>query len=134
MRATLTAEGLADPRDGEVVMVSPAIDAQSGNVLVRIRFPNPSGELRLGGIGRAHIVTGEVGAAARLPVSALLPQEDGGLGVALVEEGRVRGVPVVVLSEDGQQAVIQGALKSGETVIVEGGYSLPEGAEVEVVR
>jgi RND family efflux transporter MFP subunit len=134
MRATLTVEELADTREGEVVMVSPAIDAQSGNVLVRVRFPNPTGDLRLGGMGRAHIVTGEEDSAARIPASALLPQEDGGLGVALVEEGRVRGLPVVVLSEEAQQAVVQGALKGGENVIVEGGYSLPEGAEVEVVR
>lgn len=134
MQATLLVEGLKDTRSGEVVMVSPSVDAQSGNVLVRVRFPNPTGELRPGGIGRARIVTGQEGSAVKLPSSALLPLEDGGLGVAIVEGGKVRGVPVTVLFEAEGQAAVQGALKGGESVIVEGGYSLPEGSEVEVVR
>lgn len=134
MRATLSVEELKDTRSGEVIMVSPSVDAQSGNVLVRSRFPNPAGDLRPGGIGRARIVTGQEGSAVKLPSSALLPLEDGGLGVAIVEGGKVRGLPVTALFEEEGQAVVQGALKGGESVIVEGGYSLPEGSAVEVVR
>jgi RND family efflux transporter MFP subunit len=134
MRATLSVEGLSDPPTGEVVQVSPSIDAQSGNVLVRLRFPNPAAVLRIGGLGRAHIITGEEKGAVTVPSSALLPLEDGGLGVALIEDGKVHSLSVLVHSEEGGQAVVQGALKGGESVIVEGGYSLPDGTEVEVVR
>jgi RND family efflux transporter MFP subunit len=134
MRAALNVEGLEGTRPGEVVLVAPAVDAQSGNVLVRVRFPNPAAELRLGGLGRARIVLGEEKAAVTLPASALLPQEDGGVAVAVVEEGKVRGVPVTVWAEEEGQAVVRGPLKGGESVVVEGGYSLPDGTEVEVVR
>lgn len=134
MRAVLTVEGLTGTRPGEVFAVSPAIDARSGNVLVRLRFPNPTGALRLGAFGRAGIVLAEEGSAFPLPSSALLPRADGGLGVAVVEDGKVRGVPVTVWSEEGGQAVVQGPLQDGQDVIVEGGYSLPDGAGVEVVR
>lgn len=134
LRAELSVEGLEGTRSGEVVLVAPAVDAQSGNVLVRARFPNPDGALRVGGLGRARILLGEEREAVTVPASALLPREDGGLGVALVEEGKVRGVPVTVWAEEEGQAVVRGPLQGGESVIVEGGYSLPDGAEVEVVR
>jgi RND family efflux transporter MFP subunit len=134
MRATLSVDGSPDTSTGEVINVSPSIDAQSGNVLVRIRFPNPAAKLRLGGFGRAHIVTGEERGAVTVPSAALLPLGDGGLGVATLEEEKVHTLPVTVHSEEAGQAVVTGALKGGQSVIVEGGYSLPEGIEVEVVR
>lgn len=134
MHATLSIQGLRDTPAGEVVKVSPAIDAQSGNILIRVRFSNPAAQLRIGSLGRARIITGEEQGAVTVPASALLPLEDGGLGVALVQEGKVRSLPVAVRSEEMGRAVIQGELKGGETLIVEGGYSLPDGAEVEVVR
>ncbi|MFL5344043.1 MAG: efflux RND transporter periplasmic adaptor subunit [Hyalangium sp.] len=134
MRATLIVQGLSDAPAGEVIKVSPAIDAQSGNILVRVGFANPAAQLRIGSLGRARIITGEEKGAVTVPASALLPQEDGGLGVALVQEGKVHSLPVTVRSEEAGQAVVQGELKGGEALIVEGGYSLPDGAEVEVVR
>ncbi|WP_224364140.1 efflux RND transporter periplasmic adaptor subunit [Hyalangium versicolor] len=132
--AAVSVQGLPEPRTAQVVSVSPAVDAQNGNVLVRIRVPNPEGALRLSGVAQARIVTGEESPAAQVPSSALVPAEDGGLGVALVEEDKVHTVPVTVLSEEAGQAVVQGELKGGESVIVEGGYSLPEGTSVEVTR
>jgi RND family efflux transporter MFP subunit len=134
MKAWLSTEDGKPPHPGEVVLVSPAVDTQSGNVLVRLRFPNPEGELRLGSLAQARIVKGEESQAAQVPSSALMPLGDGGLGVALVEDGQVHGVPVTVRFEEGGQAVVQGELKGGESVIVEGGYSLPDGTPVEVVR
>ncbi|QSQ24176.1 efflux RND transporter periplasmic adaptor subunit [Pyxidicoccus parkwayensis] len=134
MRASLSVEGQEETSPGEVIAVSPAIDPRSGNVLVRLRFPNPKGALRLGAFGRAGIVLAEEGTAFPLPASALLPRGDGGLGVAVVQDGKVKSVPVTVWSEEGGRAVVQGPLQDGEEVIVEGGYSLPEGAGVEVVR
>ena len=137
MRAVFV-DGLPDAAtpesSGEVIRVSPSIDAQSGNVLVRCRFPNPSAKTRIGSFGRARIITGEESGAVTVPATALLPLEDGGLGVAALEAGKVHLLPVTVHSEEAGQAVVTGALKGGESVIVEGGYSLPDGTEVEVVR
>ncbi|MBJ6760881.1 efflux RND transporter periplasmic adaptor subunit [Myxococcaceae bacterium JPH2] len=133
-KVTLGLDARADPPPGEVLAVSPTIDARSGNVLVRIRVANPTGALRLGSLVRARILLEEVGRALRLPASVLLPTADGGVGVALVEEGRVRGVGVTVLSEENGEALLDGPVPDGAVVIVEGGYSLPDGTEVEVVR
>lgn len=132
LRASLSPEEA--PPSGEVVMVSPALDAQSGNVLVRLRFPNPQGALRLGALGRAWILTGQEERALKVPTSALLPQADGGVALSLVEEGKVRPLPVELLSEEGTRAVVRAPLDGGESIISEGGYSLPEGSAVEVLR
>lgn len=132
--ASLSAQQGQEPLAGQIVSVSPAVDAQSGNVLVRIRFPNSTGALRLGGVAQARVVTGEEQHAARVPSSALVPVDDGGLGVALVEEDKVHTVPVTVLSEGSGQAAVQGPFEDGASLIVEGGYSLPDGTEVEVTR
>lgn len=132
-RARLSVDGLAGAREGEVAAVAPAVDSQSGNVLVRLRFANPSGDLRLGGAARAHVVLEDLGPALSVPSSALLPLGDGGVGVARVEEGRVHTVPVRVASEDEGRAIIAGPLTVGAPVVVEGGYSLPDDAGVEVV-
>ncbi|NOK18427.1 efflux RND transporter periplasmic adaptor subunit [Corallococcus carmarthensis] len=133
-RATLTVDGLDGAREGEVAAVSPSVDPQSGNVLIRLRFANPGGELRLGATARAHIVMASLGSALAVPPSALLPQEDGGVAVARFADGRVHRVPVQVISEDEGGAVVQGPLAVGEPVVVEGGYSLPDDAGVEVLR
>ncbi|NVJ22058.1 MULTISPECIES: efflux RND transporter periplasmic adaptor subunit [Myxococcus] len=133
-RASLTVDGLEGTRDGEVVAVAPSVDSQNGNVSVRLRFANPKGELRLGAAARAHVVLEDLGPALAVPSSALLPLEDGGVAVARVVEGRVHTVPVHVASEDQGRAVIQGPLAVGESVVVEGGYSLPDDAGVEVLK
>ncbi|NOK13205.1 efflux RND transporter periplasmic adaptor subunit [Corallococcus exercitus] len=133
-RATLTVDGLDGAREGEVAAVSPSVDPQSGNVLIRLRFANPRGELRLGATAKAHVVLASLGSALAVPSSALLPQEDGGLAVARLGDGRVHRVPVQVVSEDEGVAVVQGPLAVGEPVVVEGGYSLPDDAGVEVLR
>ncbi|WP_223643505.1 efflux RND transporter periplasmic adaptor subunit [Corallococcus sp. EGB] len=133
-RATLTVDGLEGTREGEVVAVSPSVDPQSGNVLLRLRFANPSGALRLGATARAYVVVASLGSALAVPASALLPQEDGGVAVARLGDGRVHRVPVQVVSEDDSGAIIQGPLAVGEPVVVEGGYSLPDDAGVEVLR
>ena len=71
--------------------------------------------LAIDSFGRAHIITGEESGAVTVPSSALLPLEDGGLGVATVEAGKVHTLPVTVLSEEAGQAVVTGALKGGES-------------------
>jgi membrane fusion protein (multidrug efflux system) len=133
-RATLTLDGLDGAREGEVAAVSPSVDPQSGEVLIRLRFANPRGELRLGATARAHIVVASLGSALAVPAAALLPQEDGGVAVARLADGRVHRVRVQVVSEDEGTAVVQGPLAVGEPVVVEGGYSLPDDAGVEVLR
>lgn len=122
------------PLQGEVVAVAPAADPQSGNVGVRVRLPNPSGRLKLGAPGEAAIAVGHEADAVTVPLRALLPGEDNaGTRVARLDGDTVHLVDVRVRYEQEGRAVVDEGLDGGERVIVEGGYSLPEGTKVEPV-
>jgi membrane fusion protein (multidrug efflux system) len=132
--AKVTVEALGLSRDATVFAVAPAADAQSGNVTVRLRLPNPDRALKLGTLARAQVGVSHRDAAVEVASSALVPEADGGLAVQVVEGSVVHPTPVGVDFEVGPRTVISSGLDGGEEVVVEGGYALPEGTRVEVVR
>ena len=133
MPAKLKLEGLAVEREATVFAIAPAADAASGNVLVRIRANNSDRALRLGILARASIVVAHHEDVISVPYPALLPAPDGGLAVALVKDGGASSTPISLSFTADGRAVVAG-LDGGEDVISEGGYSLPDGAKVEVVK
>jgi RND family efflux transporter MFP subunit len=133
MPAKIRLEGLPVEQSGTVFAIAPAADAASGNVLVRVRAANPEHALRLGMLARASIVVAHHQDAISVPSFALLPASDGGLAVALVKDGAAATEPVSVSFTTDGRAVVSG-LDGGEEVISEGGYSLPDGSKVEVVK
>jgi len=134
MAAKVTVESLGLVRDATVYAVAPAADAQSGNVTVRLRLPNPDYALKLGTLARAGVAVARHEGAVSVADSALVPSEDGGVSVQVVEGGAVRPVGVAVDFEDGARAVLRQGLDGGEEVVVEGGYALPAGTKVEVAK
>jgi membrane fusion protein (multidrug efflux system) len=133
MPAKLKLEGLPVERDGVVFAIAPAADAATGNVLVRVRANNPDQALRLGMLARASIAVAHHENAISIPTSALVPSADGGLAVELVKDGQAASEPIAVSFTTDGRAVVSG-LDGGEEVISEGGYSLPDGAKVEVLK
>jgi RND family efflux transporter MFP subunit len=133
MPAKIRLEGLPVEREGVVFAIAPAADPATGNVLVRVRVDNPDHALRLGVLARATIVVAHHADAVSVPTSALVPAPDGGLAVALVKDGAAVSGPVSVSFTVDGRAVVSG-LDGGEEVIAEGGYSLPDGAKVEVLK
>jgi RND family efflux transporter MFP subunit len=133
MPAKLKLEGLPVERNGVVFAIAPSADLATGNVLVRVRADNPDRALRLGMLARASIVVAHVEDAISIPASALVPGPDGGLAVVLVRHGGAATEPVSLSFTTDGRAVVSG-LDGGEEVISEGGYSLPDGAKVEVVK
>lgn len=134
MRATVRVEGLAIEREAEVLGISPAADAATGNILVRVRARNSDGALKLGMLGRASIVVGHLDSAVSVPSSAIVPGPDGGTAVVVAPGGVAGSVPVTIAFTTDGRSVIGSGLDGGEEVITEGGYALPDGAHVEVTR
>jgi len=134
MKARVTVESLGLTREATVYAVAPAADAQSGNVTVRLRLSNPEYALKLGTLARAVVAVAHHPQAVSVAGSALIPTEDGGLAVQVVEGGAVHPQGVTVDFEDGPRAVLREGLDGGEEVVVEGGYALPPGTSVEVAR
>lgn len=121
--------------NGKVSVVSPAVDPQSTTVEVWIQAPNPGERLRPGGTVRAVIHAGVIPDATVIPVSALLPSDEGGSAVYVVGADSVahqRKAQVGV--KNAEQAQLLAGAKPGEKIVVEGGVGLSDGAKVKVEK
>jgi len=123
-------EGLS----GKVDFVGRVADPQTGNLPVRILVENVAGRLALGQSAQVTIDRGTKADVLQVPVAALLDLGEGPV-VGVVRDGKSAVLhPQVGATRDGWVAVSGTDLKEGEPVIVEGGYSLPEGTPVKVVE
>jgi multidrug efflux pump subunit AcrA (membrane-fusion protein) len=118
--------------NGRVSMINQSVDQARRTVEIWCEIPNSSYALRGGVFGKVTFITG------KLPKSVVIPQT-----AVLFNEGTRKGTVMVVTAKktatkrevevgevfDGKAQVVKG-LSGGETVIVEAGYGLPEGAEV----
>ena len=129
---------------GTVTIVSPAVDANSTTVQVWVQALNPGEHLRVGASVHATIVAATIEGATIVPVAAILPAEEGGSMVVVIDEtntanhtkvqvGVREGDQVQVLMELQPDATIEG-VHPGEKVVTVGGLGLEDGAKVKVVK
>lgn len=134
LAAQVTMESLGLTRPAQVIAVAPAADAQSGNVTVRLRLDNADRALKLGVLGRATVAVGRIDSAIVVPSTALVPGPDGGVAVVVVAAGgKTRTAEVRTAFESAGRAALVSGVDAGEALVVEGGYALPDGSQVEVV-
>jgi RND family efflux transporter MFP subunit len=131
-KADLAVEGVGHV-EGEVVALAPLVDVATNTVTVRVRVHNHDGRLRGGMFARGALLEAPRRGLA-LPASALLPGDGGEASqVAIVQNGKVahRGVKVGAETEN---AVEVEGIAAGESVIIAGGYALPDGTHVEIEK
>ncbi len=119
---------------GRVSVVNQAVDAARRTVEVWCEISNARGTLRASEFGTLTIVTGAA------PKSVVVPKE----AVQFLEGTRKGFVMVVSTDKHAKKTEIEAGesfagkvqiksgLKAGETVIIEGGYGLPDGTEVRL--
>lgn len=130
------------PLAGRVRAVEPAaftkvsaLGVEEQRVLVRIDLAGAPAQWAALGDGfrvGVRIVTRRVEDALRVPVSAVFPRPEGGMGVFLVQGGRARIAPVTVGARNGQHAWLQQGPEPGATVIVYPPAAVTDGARVKV--
>jgi RND family efflux transporter MFP subunit len=132
-KSVLTVEGVGDV-EGEVVAIAPLVDSATNTVMVRVRVPNGAGRLRGGMFARGAILAPERSGFA-VPRTALLPGDGGAATtVAILDgEGKVAHRALALGVEAGVEVEVRSGLADGDRVIATGGYSLPDGVEVEIV-
>ncbi|MFN7955329.1 MAG: efflux RND transporter periplasmic adaptor subunit [bacterium] len=118
---------------GEVFFVARSADPSTRRVEVIARNPNADERLKPGFFAQVSVERGTNAEAILVPESALFATEDGFVGY-VVEDGkaRKRQVEIGVQTPDGRIEVKQG-VRVGETMVIKGGGSLLEGADVVVV-
>jgi len=131
--ATLLAPGDVKAA-GKVTLVSPALDPNSTTVEVWIEAPNPDGTLRPGMTVRVQAVAQALTNAIVVPASAVLKTADGANMVMVVRDGVAHQVPIEVGVRDSDRVQITKGLSGSETVIVSGGYALPDNTKVKIAQ
>lgn len=127
-----TGEGEGVEVGGRISVVSRAVDPQRRTVEVWCEITRPPQSLRAGSFGSVTIKTGGAHQALMVPVAALMLDEGTNKGHVMVmdEKSIAHKRDVQVGETQGDRRIITSGLKSGEIVITEGGYELPDNTEV----
>ncbi len=119
---------------GRISVVNQAVDPARRTVEVWCDIPNSQYILRAGAFGSVTVATRSMPRSPVVPVAAVQFVEGTRKGFAMVmtdkKTAAKRDVEIGEIS-GGKAQVLKG-LSEGETVIIEAGYGLPEGAEVRL--
>ncbi len=127
-------EGSAGAAGGRITVVNAAVDPARRTVEVWCDAPNSGGRLRAGAFGNVTIVTGNASQAVIVPVAAVQFKEGTPAGSVYVVDAKHTAHKVDVETgerAEGRVQILKG-VNAGDSVIVEGGYGLPDGTAVQV--
>lgn len=115
--------------DGEVIYVSPRVDASTGGRLVRVGLPG-AGDLNLpvGLTVMLNIVVDERADAITIPRSALIAGDHP--AVYVIEDGRAVRRDVQYIDWPSERLMVTGGLAGGEALVVESALVKADGALV----
>ena len=116
----------------KVVSVLPAVDPATNNGTVRIRIDNAKRKLKLGQYLSIDLPLKSSGPRLVVPKQAIYPDEAGEPHVYKITGDQSEQVPVQLGVQTKDKAEIVSGVNEGDTVIVSGGYGLPEKAKVHV--
>lgn len=123
--------GQVYPEQGRILFSGINVDAQTGDVVLRVLVDNPDRRLLPGMFVRARVPRGVQPAALLLPQQAVL-RSSGGQAYAWVIGTDGKAV-IRTLELDGQvqrQYVVRSGLQAGQRVVVEGQERLQEGMAI----
>lgn len=118
---------------GKVTVVSPAVDPNSTTVEVWVEADNPGERWKPGATVRVSVVAETIPNAIVIPVTALLPSDEGGVQVLAVgPDSAAHEKKVDLGAREPDKVQILKGLELGEKVIVGGGVGLDDGAKVRI--
>lgn len=117
---------------GRVVAISPAVDPATNAGLVRIRFANRDGLLRLGMVMTAQAPVDKHTGALIVPPQAIYRDEQGTAHVYKVSGDNAQAVDVAIGIQNPDAVELLSGVQEGDVVIVTGGYGLPDKAKVRL--
>jgi membrane fusion protein (multidrug efflux system) len=120
------------PESGKLSFRAVRIDVSTGTALMRAVFPNAKGFLRAGQFVRVTLAGATRIGAILVPQSAVILSPTGSSVYVVKADQTVEARPVTAGTWEGQQWLIEGGLKPGETIIVDGVQKARPGAKVQV--
>jgi len=114
---------------GQVVEVLPSADVKSRMFSVKIRIPNPTGELKEGMFARARIVVERRGGALLIARRAILSRGENQIAF-VVSGNQVEERKLALGLSEGDSVEVQGGVEPGERIVIEGQNDLRGGDRV----
>jgi len=126
-------DGSSYPLTGQLLFSDLTVDASTGQVTLRAKFPNPKGLLLPGMFVRVKTQQATVTEAILLPQQAVLRSSESDTVKVVAADGKVSNRKVKVQgSREGQWIILEG-LKEGEMVVTEGFQKMKGDAPVKPV-
>jgi membrane fusion protein, multidrug efflux system len=118
-------------QDGKLTFVDNAVDATTGTIVLKATFENADHKLWPGQFVQVQTRIGIDRAALVVPAAAVQTGQSGSMVYVVSADQRVELRPVTILRSAGDQLLISGGLRVGETVVTDGHLRLVPGAKVE---
>ena len=119
---------------GKVTVVSPATDPASTTMQVWVEADNRTEKLKPGASAHVRIITELVKNATTVPVAALLPGEEGGEAVLVIDSESIAHKHTVTEGiREGDKVQILNGARPGDEVVVVGGLGVDDKAKVRKV-
>jgi HlyD family secretion protein len=132
-KGTMMVPGLADPIEGTVTVVSPALDANSTTVEIWLEAKNPKHALKPGSSVQLAITASTVKDALVVPANSVIIATDGTPAVMLAgSDGRAHQKAVKVGIRNGDEVQITNGVAEGDKVIATGAYGLPDKTKIKI--
>ena len=125
------ADGTVLKRKGKLQFTDARVSASTGTNEAQAEVPNADGLLKPGQFVRVRLQGATRPAAVKVPTRAVLEGPQGKF-VYVVEDNKAQARPVQVGEQLGEQWLVNGGLKQGDTVIVDGVMRIGPGAPVQV--
>jgi len=129
-------DATTDPLSGRITTITRAVDPQRRTIEVWCEIANKDKKLQGNVFGEVTITTGHLSNATVVPVNAVQFKEGTRAGTVLVVDSKMIGHLREVQAGEtvGQMIPILSGLQLGETVVVEGGYGLPDKTELQLAN
>jgi len=127
----ILADGSTYPKEGDFYFADRQVNQNTGAIQLAALFPNPGNILRPGQYGKVRAMIREQQNALLVPQAAVNEQQGSYLVAVVDKDAHVSVRPVQVGQRTDTMWVIDGGLKPGDRVIVEGQQNLKPGMTVQ---
>lgn len=118
---------------GRIVRNANAIDPASRTLLVEVDVKNPTGELLPGSYASVHLSVPGRREAVVIPSNTLLFRSEG-LRVAVVKDGKVQLMPIVIGRDFGESVEVLTGINRDDLVVVNPSDSISAGEQVTITK
>ncbi|WP_027302708.1 efflux RND transporter periplasmic adaptor subunit [Rudanella lutea] len=125
-------DGSRYPYPGTVRIVDRAVDPQTGTLRVRVAFPNPDRQLKVGLNANLRVKNSTGDPQLLIPYKAVTEQMSEYFVFVVGDSSKVTQKKLTLGARINDKVIVKGGLNEGELVVTEGTQKIREGARVKV--